>query len=72
VAQPLLGRVADVSGYGASVIVSAAIRALALPFVLLARRENAPSDPITADEDDEDRREPEDETHTVVGRAPRT
>ena len=54
VAQPLLGRVADVSGYGMSVVASAAIRALALPFLLLARRENAPSDPITAgDEDDQ-------------------
>jgi MFS family permease len=53
VAQPLLGRVADVSGYGASVVVSGAIRALALPFVLLARRENAPSDPITDEEDPE-------------------
>ena len=50
VAQPALGRVADVSGYGASYVVSAAITALALPFVVLARRENAPSDPITAAE----------------------
>jgi MFS family permease len=48
VAQPVLGRVADVSGYAASYIVSAAISALALPFVFLARREHAPSDPIEA------------------------
>ena len=47
VAQPALGRVADVSGYAASYLVSAGITALALPFVLLARREKAPSDPIT-------------------------
>ena len=47
VAQPVLGRVADVSGYGPSYVVSAAIQALALPFVVLARREHAPSDPIT-------------------------
>ncbi|MGH2488328.1 MAG: MFS transporter, partial [Candidatus Limnocylindria bacterium] len=53
VAQPLLGRVADVSGYGMSVVASAAIRTLALPFVLLARRENAPSDPITDEERDD-------------------
>ncbi|HEX9550601.1 MAG TPA: MFS transporter [Candidatus Limnocylindrales bacterium] len=46
VAQPVLGRVADVSGYAASYLVSAAIQALAVPFVLLARRERAPSDPI--------------------------
>lgn len=46
VAQPLLGRVADVSGYAASYLVSAGLNALALPFVFLARRERAPSDPI--------------------------
>ena len=46
VAQPALGRVADVSGYGASYLVAAGIQALAIPFVILARRENAPSDPI--------------------------
>ena len=48
VAQPALGRVADVSGYGASYVVSAAIHVAALPFLALARRENAPSDPIAA------------------------
>lgn len=47
VAQPVLGRVADVGGYGASYLVSAGITALALPFILLARREKAASDPIT-------------------------
>src|SRR5207342_384926 len=46
VAQPLLGRVADVSGYAASYAVAAGIQVIALPFVLLARREHAPSDPI--------------------------
>lgn len=49
VAQPALGRVADVSGYGASYVVSGALTALALPFVILARRERAPSDPIVRD-----------------------
>ena len=44
--QPALGRVAEVSGYPASYLASAAIELLALPFVLLARRERAPSDPI--------------------------
>jgi len=50
VAQPALGRVADVSGYGTSLLVSAAIDVLALPFIVLARREQAPSDPIEAGE----------------------
>ena len=49
VAQPALGRVADVSGYGASYLVSAGIQVLALPFVLLARREKAASDTITSE-----------------------
>jgi MFS family permease len=44
--QPLLGRAADVWSYAASYGVSAAIQALAVPFVWLARRENAESDGI--------------------------
>jgi MFS family permease len=50
VAQPALGRVADVSGYAASYFVAGAISALALPFVFMARREQAPSDPIHVNE----------------------
>ncbi|MDP9483428.1 MAG: MFS transporter, partial [Chloroflexota bacterium] len=50
VAQPLLGRTADVYGYPASYVVGAAIQALAVPFVILARRERATSDPITEDD----------------------
>jgi MFS family permease len=46
IAQPILGRVADVSGYAASYAVAAGIQVVALPFVVLARREHAPSDPI--------------------------
>jgi MFS family permease len=46
VAQPVLGRVADVTGYSASYAVGAAIQLLAAPFLLLARRERASSDPI--------------------------
>jgi MFS family permease len=49
IAQPALGRIADVSGYAFSYLVSAGIQVVALPFVLLARRENASSDPITED-----------------------
>jgi MFS family permease len=41
VAQPVLGRVADVSGYAASYLVAAGISALSLPFVFLARRAGA-------------------------------
>ena len=50
--QPILGRVADVNGYGASYIVGAAIQAVALPFIVLARREKAVSDPITRGDDE--------------------
>lgn len=46
VIQPALGRVADLSGYATSYVVAGAIQALAIPFVLLARREGASSDPI--------------------------
>jgi MFS family permease len=49
VIQPVLGRTADVFGYGTSYLAAAGIQALALPFALLARREDAPSDPIRAD-----------------------
>lgn len=45
VAQPVLGRVADVSGYARSYLVSAAVQLVALPFLVLARREKASSDP---------------------------
>jgi MFS family permease len=42
--QPALGRVADVSGYAQSYVVGGLIDALALPFILLSRRQNAPAD----------------------------
>jgi hypothetical protein len=38
--------VADVHGYAASYLVCAGIQVAALPLVALARRQNAPSDPI--------------------------
>jgi MFS family permease len=53
VIQPVLGRTADVFGYGTSYLAAAGIQALALPFALLARRENAASDPILANEPEE-------------------
>ena len=43
-AQPVLGRSADVWGYAPSYLLSAGIAALALPFIALSRRENAPAD----------------------------
>jgi MFS family permease len=45
-AQPVLGRVADVSGYAQSYLVSAGIAAFALPFIALSRNQNAPADTL--------------------------
>jgi MFS family permease len=42
--QPILGRIADASGYAASYIVTGAIASLSLPFLLAARRENVSAD----------------------------
>lgn len=44
VSQPVLGKVADVWGYPASYLTSAAFQIVALPFLLLARRENTKAD----------------------------
>jgi len=46
VAQPALGRSADVWSYSTSYVISAAISVVAVPFLFLARKENAESDPI--------------------------
>jgi MFS family permease len=46
--QPLLGRAADVWGYGASYVIGAGISALALPCLALSRRQNAPADTLEA------------------------
>jgi MFS family permease len=53
IAQPALGRVSDLNGYGAAYLISAGIQTLALPFVWLARRERAISDPIERDSEQE-------------------
>jgi MFS family permease len=45
-AQPLLGRAADVWGYAPSYLLGAGISALALPFLVLSRRQNAPADTV--------------------------
>lgn len=42
VAQPALGRVADINGYAASYLVSAAVAAVAIPFTAFARRGDRP------------------------------
>jgi MFS family permease len=47
-AQPLLGRVADIWGYGTSYVVSAAIAIVAEPCLALSRRQNAPADVVQA------------------------
>ena len=44
--QPALGRAADVWGYGTSYVLGAAISVLALPFIVLSRRQNEPADTV--------------------------
>ena len=44
--QPALGRAADVWGYPTAYVLCGVIQLAALPFLLLARREKAKSDPI--------------------------
>jgi MFS family permease len=48
--QPILGRVADTSGYATSYLVSGAIAFIGLPFLLLARGENVRADATEAHE----------------------
>jgi MFS family permease len=43
-AQPVLGRAADAWGYAPSYLIGAGISALALPFLALSRRQDAPAD----------------------------
>jgi MFS family permease len=45
-AQPVLGRAADVWGYAPSYLFGAGISALAIPFLALSRRQDAPADTI--------------------------
>ncbi|MCK6211711.1 MFS transporter [Georgenia sp. EYE_87] len=42
--QPVLGRSADLWGYGGSFVLSAGISLLAVPFLALSRRQRAPAD----------------------------
>jgi MFS family permease len=49
--QPALGRAADVWGYAPSYLLGAGLSALALPFLVLSRRQNAPADTVETAED---------------------
>lgn len=44
VAQPVLGRAADVGGYPASFLLAAGIQLAAVPFLVASRREKSPAD----------------------------
>lgn len=48
IAQPALGRSADIGGYGFSLAIGAAISAAAIPFVLLSRAQHSPADTASA------------------------
>ena len=48
VIQPTLGRVADIGGYAQSFLASGLIQAIALPFAVLARRENMRAERVAA------------------------
>jgi MFS family permease len=50
--QPALGRVADLSGYAFSLAIGGVISAVAVPFMLLSRKQNAPADTATGEEEE--------------------
>jgi MFS family permease len=54
VAQPGLGKAADAWSYGTAYVVSAGVHLLAVPFIVLARRERASSDRTDRIEDTRD------------------
>jgi sugar phosphate permease len=45
-AQPLLGKAADAYGYASSYLISSGIAALAVPCLLLSRRQRNPADTV--------------------------
>jgi MFS family permease len=51
IGQPVLGRVADARGYAFAYFVSAIVQVVSVPFLVLARRANAASDPIARDDE---------------------
>jgi MFS family permease len=48
VIQPVLGKSADVWSYGTSYVIGAGFQALAVPFLLLSRRQDAAADTVEA------------------------
>ena len=71
VAQPVLGRVADVSGYAVSLLWSGVITAVAVPFVLLSRAAKSPADlAVNVGDDDEMTDAGGDDDHGGDGSAP--
>jgi MFS family permease len=50
--QPALGRAADAWGYAPTYLICAGLSALALPFLLLSRRQNAPADVVEVIEEE--------------------
>jgi MFS family permease len=48
VIQPALGKAADAWSYGPAYVISAGLQILALPLILLARRERAATDPLVS------------------------
>ncbi len=49
-AQPLLGRSADAWGYAQSYVLASAISVIAIPFLVLSRRQNNPADTLEVTE----------------------
>ncbi len=47
VIQPVLGRAADVWSYGTSYVIGAGFQLMAVPFMLLSRRQNTSADKVT-------------------------
>ncbi|WP_347754649.1 MFS transporter [Agrococcus sp. ProA11] len=48
IAQPALGRAADIGGYGFSLLLGGIVSAAAIPFVLLSRAQHDPADTASA------------------------
>ena len=65
--QPVLGRAADVWSYGTSYLIGAAISALALPALVLSRRQNAPADTRRSVDDEADGAPADAEPQRAVG-----
>jgi MFS family permease len=49
VIQPVLGKAADVWSYGTSFVVASAFQLIAVPFLMLSRRERTPADTAVGD-----------------------